>query len=86
MFSFRWNRYYDINWTANYVLLEFIAFNKQVIKFDNIIRVKADCCPIYINCVIKVLQEFRGCRQIAALLNKKEESDYVILTCSFYLL
>ena len=31
MFSFRWNRCHDINWTANPVLFEFIAFNKQVI-------------------------------------------------------
>ena len=48
MFSFRWNRYHDINWTANTTLFEFSAFNKQVIKFD-IITVKVDRCPIYMN-------------------------------------
>ena len=46
MFSFRWIRCHDINWTANRMLFEFIAFNEQVIKFDHIIRVKADRCPI----------------------------------------
>ena len=57
MFSFAWNRCHDINWTANCALIEFIAFNKQVIKFDYIIRVKVDCCPVYMNCFMKVLKE-----------------------------
>ena len=47
-FSFRWNRCHDINWTANCMLFEFIVFNKQVVKSDHIIRVKADPCPINI--------------------------------------
>ena len=47
---------------------------------------KADRCPIYMNCVMKVLKEFRGCRQIAALLTKKEEREYVIMAYNFYLL
>ena len=56
---------------ANCIVFEFITFNEQVIKFDHIIKVKAYRCPIYMNCVVKVLQEFRRCRRIAALLNKK---------------
>ena len=47
-FSSRWNRCHDINWTANCMLFEFIVFNKQVVKSDHIIRVKADSCPINI--------------------------------------
>ena len=57
MFSFRWNRCHDINWTVKTTLFEFIAFNKQIIKFDHIIRVKVDRCLIYMNCVMKVLKE-----------------------------
>ena len=57
MFPFKWNRCRDIGWTVNCGLFEFIAFNKQVIKFDHIIKVKLDCCMVYMNCVIKALKE-----------------------------
>ena len=55
--SIRWDRCHDISWAGNRELFEFIAFNKQVTKFDHIIRVKVDCCPVYIHCVMKVLTE-----------------------------
>ena len=71
MFCFRLNKCHDINWTTNSALFEITAFNKQVIKFDHMIRVKADRCPICLNCAMKVLKESRGCIRIAALLNKK---------------
>ena len=61
--------------TANCALFEFIAFNKQVIKFDHIIKVKADCCPIYMNCIMEVLKE------ILLIIIKCLESEGGSLPC-----
>ena len=68
-------------------------FDKQGIKFDHIIGVKEDCCPGYLcyegikkRSMIYNNKTFRGGRQIAALLNKKEENKYVISTYYLHLL
>ena len=90
MFSFRQNRCHDISLTTSRALFEFIAFNKSL----NLINCQSEGRSLHgiyelrykgIKKIIDNNKMFKMCRQIAALLNEKDESEYVTLTC-FYLL